>query len=629
MFLTVLFAALGLLPLVALPLSVTAAAGYVRGRGFALLLGLVTWGSWSAAVTQLLSLGDGLSRGPCLAVWSVYDVVAAILIVRARGRLRPLIPSRRSISRLGALVLGLVAAVWLVELFVDLASPPTTWDSMTYHLGRVAHWLQNRNVWHYPTAIDRQLWMGPWNEWLIAQVQAIAGTDVWANLVQWMEGICAAGLVWMLAGSLGLSRRASWLTVAAFATLPPAVMQGTNTESDLATTMWVLAFLVAAHRLTQRASSFNGVVCGLALGLACLTKGSAFIFTAPFVALWLGRMSWRWRRAAIPATAIAGIAAVLVVGPFLARNYARWHDALGPPKSVAFTNSDHRSPVGTASTLIRTAATQLTTPSSAVNDLIDRSATGLVRAMGQNPNDPNNTFGPAFVVQFARDEDYASAPIHLTLLAVGLVLLFVSARRSGDRRLHVHALAWLVAAVAYASLIRWSPWNNRIELPLLAAGMPFVGWTLERTGHLIRIVLVALFGVSAFAWLAIDDARPLVSISPTPSILTQHRQDIYFEKRPDLRASYLAAMDVVRTKHARRIGLVMNLDDWEYPFFALAPDRGAHMTFFDARPSDWPHQGEMPRPDLVLCTMTSDPNCQPRPGWTVLLDGRVRVLKPT
>ena len=50
-----------------------------------------------------------------------------------------------------SLLLGIVA----------LTAPPNTWDSMTYHMPRVEHWIENRNVEPYPTHILRQLSLGP------------------------------------------------------------------------------------------------------------------------------------------------------------------------------------------------------------------------------------------------------------------------------------------------------------------------------------------------------------------------------------------------------------------------------------------------------------------------------------
>lgn len=44
---------------------------------------------------------------------------------------------------------------------------PNTYDSMTYHMARVAHWMQNESVGYYLTHIGRQNQMGPGAEYLI------------------------------------------------------------------------------------------------------------------------------------------------------------------------------------------------------------------------------------------------------------------------------------------------------------------------------------------------------------------------------------------------------------------------------------------------------------------------------
>lgn len=61
---------------------------------------------------------------------------------------------------------------------------PNTYDSMSYHMTRVVHWMQNNSVSYYLTGIDRQNIFPPGAEYLILFFQIIMGTDYLAGLVQ-------------------------------------------------------------------------------------------------------------------------------------------------------------------------------------------------------------------------------------------------------------------------------------------------------------------------------------------------------------------------------------------------------------------------------------------------------------
>ncbi len=70
-------------------------------------------------------------------------------------------------------------------LFLAVVAPPNNYDSMTYHMSRVEHWIQNQSVFHYPTNITRQLFSAPWAEFAILHFQILSRSDFFANLVQW------------------------------------------------------------------------------------------------------------------------------------------------------------------------------------------------------------------------------------------------------------------------------------------------------------------------------------------------------------------------------------------------------------------------------------------------------------
>ena len=120
-------------------------------------------------ITELLNVAGLLSRASILSCWAVITVGLAWVVFAPAGRThtRPSAPdSTPSRWRLDApldlVLIAAIAALVLTLAALAIVAPPNTWDSMTYHMGRVAHWAQNGSVNHYPTTITRQLYLGPW-----------------------------------------------------------------------------------------------------------------------------------------------------------------------------------------------------------------------------------------------------------------------------------------------------------------------------------------------------------------------------------------------------------------------------------------------------------------------------------
>jgi len=82
----------------------------------------------------------------------------------------------------GRPLLAGVVLVLTVTATVAWLSPPQTWDSLVYHMSRVAHWAQNRSVWHYATGIDRQGSMSPGAEVITLNFYVLSAGDRLATL---------------------------------------------------------------------------------------------------------------------------------------------------------------------------------------------------------------------------------------------------------------------------------------------------------------------------------------------------------------------------------------------------------------------------------------------------------------
>jgi hypothetical protein len=279
-----------LIPL-AFGLSVLFATDYCQtedsaaGLRRAMLLASLLVTCAAVPVTELLSLLHELRYWMASLCWTLICAAGMVVPLRRWKQLQKL---RLSVPRdlLARCASGIVVCV-LAGLIAVMA-PPNTWDSLTYHMARCGHWIDNRSVAPYATHTLRQLSSGVVAEFVITRVMLLSGSDRWVNLVHWSCFVlCIAGVSAIVA-ELGGSVRSQALAALFAATLPMAILQATSTQNDLV----VAAFLVSAAYfglLSCRVGFQSSVLFGLAtsVGLAAGTKGTAFLLGPPLL-VWVG-----------------------------------------------------------------------------------------------------------------------------------------------------------------------------------------------------------------------------------------------------------------------------------------------------------------------------------------------------
>ncbi len=130
-----------------------------------------------------------------------------------------------------------------MTLIIALKSPPNNFDSMTYHMARISHWIQNQNIQYYPTAIPRQNYSMPLAEYGILHLQILSQGDHYANLVQWVSFIISIITSTLIAKELKVSPRGQWITGVLTAALPMAILQSSSTQNDLVVSAFCLSFI--------------------------------------------------------------------------------------------------------------------------------------------------------------------------------------------------------------------------------------------------------------------------------------------------------------------------------------------------------------------------------------------------
>jgi hypothetical protein len=525
--------------------------------------------------TELLGAVRLLTFGPVAAVWALGTlcVASACAWASRRRRLHWEVHGTRALA---TLMIGVVSGIASVLALVALLAPPNTWDSMTYHMARVVHWQQNRTTAHYPTATLFQLTAPPWAEYAILQLQILSRGDRFANLVQYLSFLGSLIGTSLIARRLGAGVNGQAMTLLLVASIPMGILQASSTQNDYAVTCWLVSLTYFGLAFQDRQSWAHAFGLGASLGLACLTKGTAYIY-GPALIVFLTPPTFDVRLAPkLGAWAKRLLVALLIVLLTNIGFYARNSELFGRP--LVSLQGRGFEPVNEAftaslffSTAVRNVALHLGTPIHGIDVQTEAAIRRLHAWLGVGVQDPRSTWpGTRFrVPPFSTNEDRAGNPLHLLLVFASATLcLFRENLRSNGLLRYLAALG--AAASLFALTLKWEPWHSRLHLPLFVLACPFIATVLTRTLNRKAMAGVGLvFVLASLPWLFVSRSRPILG---GHSVLTTPRIRQYFRVRPDIHGPYEAweAMaSMIEASGCRSVGVFSNQDGWEYPLWVL------------------------------------------------------------
>jgi len=170
------------------------------------------------------------------------------------------------IVAIGFLIVSVIRIVFLVWVL-----PPFVWDSLTYHLTRVAQWVQDQRISIFDTPVDR-IYTPANYEVFAAWFTVFIHHDVVVEAAGLPAYFLAGLSVYAIARSLEISQWASLLGAIAYLSTPALLLAVTGTKNDpMMAALYLMAVALIidllSGRVTAPRSGYAGRVLSLVLVL--------------------------------------------------------------------------------------------------------------------------------------------------------------------------------------------------------------------------------------------------------------------------------------------------------------------------------------------------------------------------
>lgn len=131
--------------------------------------------------TELLSLFNLVSRTSIIIIYSIIALIGFVLWFKYKITIS--FDSLKKIKKSDKFVfLLIILTILLPLLFTALYYPPNNWDSMTYHMTKVMHLIDNKNVNFYLIYNHLQLFSALLAEYVMLQWFLLVDLGIFSNL---------------------------------------------------------------------------------------------------------------------------------------------------------------------------------------------------------------------------------------------------------------------------------------------------------------------------------------------------------------------------------------------------------------------------------------------------------------
>lgn len=554
---------------------------------------IIIWILFLFCGIEMFSLNHSLSVQSIRLFWGLMDVIllsifTVLYIKKKRNFTQFRMEHKFSVPTVTCLVASLI--VIMISFYIAIKVAPYNWDSLTYHLPRIMHWVQNRSVAHYATNMSRQVSSPVLAEFVNLSVYLFCGeNDLLFNLLQWASYVTCGVIVSGIARKLKCTNFWSCMAGFLFLTMPIAFAESITTQNDNFTAMWLLMFIYVLLDLYEKPKLiFNKyyvertVALSFCIAFGYLSKPSSMfavvVFAIGLLILCCKAKASFGNLFKLLGCAI-GIVALIVIPEFV-RNVVTFQ-ALSDPMV------GNRQLIGTLNPLymfinmLKNFFFNAPNAYIDVNNLILSGIYFFSFRLGVNLDDPSiSEDGDRFGIVEAQTYHHNSAVnpvIFWGVIAVVILTVIFYKKVKLDAEQKLYCLLSLISFVVLCTFLRWEIFVSRYMISYLALLCPVTALLLNR--------LVLVDRLKAYAY-SLAGIILFVSIVETVQMIDFHLEAVEYAKANERgkvyfyicgEGNYGDYTDIVKyieENEYHNIGLLTGYNSFEYPLWQYLPKEG-------------------------------------------------------
>ncbi len=554
---------------------------YTESKKELIIYAVLIFSAILVGITEFSSMLHLLNYSFLFISWSLISLILIIYLYTKKEKVKRFVSTSKidikfklsQATKTEKAFLIICCAILLAIFFQAILYPPNTWDAMAYHMARITSWVSHQSLAHYRTSYTTQLFQPPFAEYVIMNFDILCKSDVFSNISQFLFLLFSLVTMTAISGLLGLSKPYKIIAIILGVTIPEVILQAASTQNDLTEGFFIITACFFAIKIIKEPKLKYYVFAGLAVGLALLTKGIAYVYIPPMLLLLAFIIIVQGFKTKNHAYLKYSLAAIIVVaginlGHFV-RNYNLTYNILGVDKAESKLFSNQKMNAGLlASNVIKNAGLHtgiiFFKPAAVFTNKIIHNLHDIA---GINVNDPaTNILNVTFsTITGTAGEDGSPNPFHLLFILVSLALVGFNLFRGNRNGVAIFIAASLVLQyLGFCAYLKWQPWHSRLHVPLFLMAVPLICYCMQSNLWFRSVFYWVSPFILIYALLVIryNDNRPF-----SLTLGSKNRYEKYFIVNSSLYPEYDEIHNSLFISGKKNIGLLLKANDWEYPLF--------------------------------------------------------------